>query len=146
MDRDAVKEYLEQIHVLDKKIDYMLEELRSYRILATKITRPMDIESVQTSCEADKLGTLAAKIADKEIEIDKKIDEMIDLKAEISDIIYSLNDIDQRRVLILRYISFKKYTAIAEHMFVDIRTIFRIEGKALDNLKDVIECHKIPVL
>ncbi len=146
MDRDAVKKYLKQIRILDCKIDYMMEELKSYRILATKITRPIGNESVQSSAEQDKIGTLVAKIADKEKEIDEKIDKMVDLKNEISNMIYCLDDIDQRRVLILRYISFKKYAEIAVHMCVDIRTIFRLEEKALDNLKDVIECHKIPVL
>lgn len=142
MDRDAVKEYLKQIRILDCKIDYMMEELKSYRILATKITRPMGNELVQASVEQDKLGTVVAKIADKEKEIDEKIDKMVDLKTEISDMIYGLDDVDQRRVLILRYISFKKYADIALHMCVDIRTIFRLEEKALDNLIEIFKIRK----
>ena len=79
----SVKEYLSQARYLDMRIQSKLEQLESLNELATKctsvITGMPHSPSKRTSSMADTIN----KIIDLQFEINKDIDNLVDLKEEI---------------------------------------------------------------
>lgn len=59
-------------------------------------------------------------------------------KDEILEAIDSLEELEQRRVLRLKYVDGKTYQQIADHLHYSKRQIYRIHGRAL---KRVTQCH-----
>ena len=94
-----IKNHLEQIGRLDKRIQNKLEEIDKLRRMASG-TSYSESERVQTSLPADKIGAIASRIVDMEKEVDRLIDERCVIVAEIE----SMNDEDDYDVLANIYI------------------------------------------
>lgn len=80
------------------------------------------------------------KIIDLEKEINEDIDRLVDMKAEIRDTIGQANDPVCQLLLELRYINGKAWEEIARDIGFDIRTAFRLHGKALKEIEEIIKC------
>lgn len=135
-----VKEYLMQIRTWNSQIDEKLAEVNKLREMACSISLNTDGDRVQTSGPSDKIGSAVAKIIDLEEEIDRDIDRLVDLKRE------AMKMIDELRspycdVLYKRYFQFKTWELIAVETSYNIRTIYKIHGKALQKIKVGIKGH-----
>jgi CHASE3 domain sensor protein len=75
----TAKEYLQQYHNADREINAKLDQIRRLRELATKTTSMLNPDKVQTS-SVNKTEIIVARIVDLENEVDKLIDECINLK------------------------------------------------------------------
>ena len=60
---------------------------------------------------------------------------MLELWEQITDMICSLNNSTQRRIMIERYINQKRWDTIAREANLCERWVFRLHRKALDALK-----------
>ena len=84
------------------------------------------------------MADVATRIADIENEILAKIDRLIDYKEAAIKIIKKLDDIEDRRILILRHIGYLNMYEVARKMNVDRRTAYRKYNKAVDNLQKIL--------
>lgn len=136
----TAKEYLRQYLDVDRAINAKLEQIRRLRELATKTTQTLQPDKVQSSNE-NKTEKIIAKIVDLENEVDAEIDRLVDIKAQIEAVIRQVPDGTQRIVLERRYIIGETWEQIAVDLHYSYMQICRIHGKALQKVKDVIECY-----
>lgn len=132
-----IKNHLEQIGRLDKRIQNKLEEIDKLRRMASG-TSYSESERVQTSLSADKIGAIATRIVDMEKEVDRLIDERCLIVAEIED----MKDEDDYDVLANIYILGKDIKTVAVEMGKSYRYISDLHRKAL---KDFEELHKTKI-
>lgn len=136
----TAKEWLNRGWKLNREIDALLEEQRRALELATVTTSAPQEDKVQGgegNRTADKFANYAAYAA----EIDSRIDDLFQIKQEIDQAIEKVENTTYRTLLIERYINFKKWEQIAVDMDYSYVHIVRLHGKALQKVKDVIECY-----
>ena len=131
------KEYLMQAKNIDNRINTKLERLGSLHSLATKTTSTLSDMPHSSSPNLKQMESTVCKLMDMEKEINTDIDKLVDLKREINRTIGSVKNLDQQRVLELRYLCFKSWDTIAEEMGYSVRSIFKIHNLALKNIKSV---------
>jgi hypothetical protein len=135
------KEYLSQALWIDQRIDSKIEQLEILRSLATKVTANLKEEKVSGGNNTKShMENTIVKIIDLEKEINEDIDRLVDMKAEIRDTIGQANDPVCQLLLELRYINGKAWEEIARDIGFDIRTAFRLHGKALKEIEEIIKC------
>lgn len=135
----TAKEYLEQARFLDLRIDAKLEEVERLNALATKATSVYSDIPGSPNRDTAKMAKTIEKIVDLENEINRDIDALVDLKREITGVIKQVQDQEGRYILGRRYLNFAKWECIAVDLSLDIRRIYQIHGKALNNVKEILE-------
>ena len=133
-----IKDHLEQIGRLDKRIQNKLEEINKLRQIACSASTYNGSEKVQTSLSADKIGAIASRIVDMEKEIDKLIDERCLIVAEIE----SMKNEDDYDILANIYVLGKNIKTVAVEMGKSYRYISELHRKAL---KDFEELYKTKI-
>ncbi len=132
------KQFLKQAYKLNETIESDREELESLRSLATSISGDMTQERVQSSPSNDKIVNIISKIIDLENEIKDEIEQLIELKKAIRDVINKVEDKNEMLVLKYRYLMFYQWDEICEKMHYSPRQIHRIHDSALENVKPYI--------
>ncbi len=133
------KEYLGQVRTLDILITNKKETLARLRARVTSITAPMgDKINVQTSPRHDRLEESIVKIVDLENRITEDIKRLAELKDEIMRTIDTIGDADLINLLYKRYIHLKPWFKIAGEMNYSEQHIFRLHGKALIKIQNII--------
>lgn len=133
MTNQEKKAYLQQYQRLNAKINRLTREEAEWRRKATSITSASD-GMPHGSGVSDKVGCTAAKIADLQTEINREIDELVDLRQEIESVIQTVPDDVLRDLLVYRYIDGCKFEQIALEMNYNYRWITRLHGRALSKL------------
>ena len=127
----TVKEYLSQARYLDMRIQSKLEQLQSLNELATKCTSVITGMPHSPSKSTSSMADTITKIIDLQCEINKDIDELVDLKEEIANVIHNVKQTELRMILEKRYLCFHTWDSIAADMGYDLRWLHRLHGKAL---------------
>ena len=138
----TAKQYLRQIKHLDEMVDAKLEQVHKLRSLAESVTSTLSSDNVQSSQTHDKMAENITKIIDLENDINRMVDELIDLKAEAIKLIGMVPSEDCRLVLFLRYINFYTWEKIAVTIPCAYRTTHYIHGRALIEFEEVLKEHK----
>ena len=139
------KNYLRQIRLLPNRIKKKESELFLLECLATSTTSLTDKTAVQASGASDKVGNCAAKIIDLKLEIEqhkKEAFEQIEERIEVIEQVRNLPNKTaetQYEILHLHYVSGKKLKHIAFELKYDYDYIRELHGKALLNVKQIIE-------
>lgn len=128
MSKEA-KELLKSIRLADADIASRQEELETLRSLLVKSPQ-IKADSVQESNSGFKDDTYI-KIIELSDEIDKKIDELVDKKKFVTQLIDRLENQEYMILLRLRYLNFYSWDLIAEKMFLSERQVLRLHGIAL---------------
>ena len=85
MSFEETKTYLGKIKQVDNAIDAMIEDTKSYMVLATKTTGSIDTNAAPSAKENnDKMAEIVGKIVDTKKAINYKIDWLIDYKRDVS--------------------------------------------------------------
>jgi len=140
--KSPAQEYLEKIRKLDVQIDCMLTEKEQLKDMALRITPAMSAGGGSVGGNQDKLGGAVSRIVDKEKEIDRAVDELIDLKQEASSLLSRLDDPAHMKVLHERYIQYKSFESIAAQMGYTYRGVCYLHGRALQAFGKVLEAQK----
>ena len=127
----TVKEYLGQAYRLDQRINSKLEQLESLNGLATKCTSTLTGMPKNPSRSTSMVADAVAKIVDLQIEINRDIDLLVDLKCDMVRIIKSVDNAEYQTLLELRYLCFKTWEQIAVDMNYCIDNVYRIHRKAI---------------
>ena len=137
MSKDRVmtaKEYLSQAMYIDQRINSKLEQVMTLRETATKATATLTDMPRSDSPNLQSMENTIVKIVDLENEINRDIDRLVDLKAEVRQLIAALENPEQQLILELRYLCFKQWSAIMEEMGISETSVYRIHGEALKNI------------
>lgn len=130
-----VKTYLNQVRVLNKKIDQRIEEKEYLQGKASSTQMNMEPDRVQASMNLHKTEDRIIKYVDLEDEITAMIDRYVDMRHKIIGQIQDLDDVRHIDILKQRYIDFNSFELIAVNMGYSIRRIYQIHGDALQAFK-----------
>lgn len=128
------KQWLMRARNIDREIDELLNERTEVIARLTSITQKLTGETVQSSKDPHKFD----RIVELEFEIDRQIDELVAVKAEIENGISKLTDGRYREILRLRYISGKTFEEIAVHIGYSYKQTCRLHGRALLKMEGII--------
>lgn len=133
------KVYLGQLRFKNAKINSLLARRQRYKDLASRSTavyRDMPGGGRRGSSSVEEY---VCKIVELEREIDRRIDEYVDLTREIDALIRSVADERYRAVLTLRYINEWSWTKIAQEMNYSVDWVWKLHGRALLEFDRVIK-------
>ena len=124
----TVKEKLNQGYYLNTLIDANLKQL------ALSVPSPNLSGLPSGNQKTARFVNPVQKLVDLEIEINKEIDQFVDLKKEIRELIKSLSENKLKLVMTYRYLLFYKWDIIAEKMNMSLRQVHRLHDEALKKL------------
>lgn len=139
------KEWLSRARNMDEEINALISEQERALTNATSTVANSGSEKVQTSNVNTSENKFISYAAYSEL-IDKRIDRLYEIKKEILENVNKLDDATLRTILILRYLNFQTWEMIACRIHYSYKQVYRLHGKALNLIKDVIECPIVPVI
>ena len=131
--------FLSQARHIDVQINSKLEELYSLKAMAEKVTTTYQSDMVDGSRDVHKREGIICKIIDLQNEINSDIDQLVDLKISIRQIIESLPDMEGRTVLNLRYVRLLKWQEVADTMGYSLRRVHNFHDRAIQYLESETE-------
>lgn len=137
--KSEAQRYLEQIEKLETLIENKLIEKNRWMEIAMGITANMEGERVQSSGTKNKMGDAVSKCVDIEAEIDRYIDELVDKKKRVTQVIESLESINEYKVLHMRYIQFIELAEIADHFGKEYSWATTTHGRALKSVQRILD-------
>ena len=134
------KEYLRQAYRLNQIINSEIEEVAMLREMACSITSPVLGDKVQISHSGDPpyMRSLE-KISMLEEKINSEIDELVDLKAEIREVIDCVEDVTLRLILEKRHLLFQPWDEIAIDLGITSRWAKDRHKEALKAVERILE-------
>ena len=134
------KRYLQQVHKINAMIDSKTEELKELRLLANSLpSSDFSKERVQETKRHDAQFTkYVISIVDLEKEIDEELAHLVQLKKEIRDKIYQVQNHNRLLVLQYRYVELLKWEDIAERLNYSLKQTHRIHNDALTDISAFI--------
>lgn len=135
MNTKDVKRWLWRARGVDKEITKsldMLENTYNRLISATQTLNGMVVSGSHNPHKFDK-------IAELESDINNKVDELVDLKAQTLNVIYNLENRNQRLVLISYYLEMKTWEQTAVDMNYSWRQVMNIHGQALKEVGKILD-------
>ena len=135
------KEYLSQARYLDHSINSKIQQLDQLNDLATKATSVMTGMPHNPSGSTSQMADTIVKIIDLQDEINRDINTLVDLKAGIMKLIKSVSCREYQTILEKRYLCFLSWEKIAATMDYDIRWLYRLHGKALEEVQELMNAN-----
>lgn len=130
----TAKEYLQQIEVLNKKINHRIREAECLHALITGGALAYNPDKIQTSVGRVQEERLE-KYIDMQREINESIKDMVDLKHKIIREIHCIDAGNKTatyiEILFRRYIELTPLTRIAEEMGYNYKWLCQLHGFAL---------------
>ena len=130
----TAKEYLNQAYRLDQRINSKIEQVASLNDLATKCTSTLTGMPRNPNRASSTMADAVGKIIDLQNEINRDIDRLVDLKREIVTVIKSIENPEYQTLLEKRYLCFLTWEKIAVDMGYDLRWLYRVHKRALDEI------------
>ena len=135
---NTAKDFFEKCHRLDQSINAKLEEAQRVRALACKTTTSYSDEPRGGSAPQSKVENGALRLIELEQVLNATIDEYVDHRREAQRVIDVLSDSRYRDVLSWRYFSFWSWDKIAEAFGCERTKIWRLHGRALCEVNEVL--------
>ena len=132
--------YLEQVRLLDARIDRKLIEKQRIMELAIRVT-PSMTGMPRAEGNSDKIGDAVARLVEVEGQINRLIDQLIDKRAEMIALLETL-PVQDYTVLHQYYIQGVTIAAIAENMTpkpMSERQVSRIKVRAIKRVQAILD-------
>ena len=123
-------EYLSQAYRLDIRINSKIEQVASLNDLAMKATSVATGMPHNPNKGASTMADTIDKIIDLQEEINRDIDTLVDLKAEIVTVIKAVCNTEYQTLLEKRYLNYMSWESIAVDMGYSIQHLYRLREKA----------------
>ena len=134
-----IKEYLGQAYRIDHRINSKLDQISALHDLATKESSTVNDMPGSPNRNIHKMEDVIVKIIALEEEVNQDIDELVDLKTDITHLIKTLESHEYQIILEQRYLCFKTWEQISVDMGYSIQHTFRLHDKALKALSENYE-------
>ena len=128
----TAKEYLGQAYRLDQRINSKLQQVDSLRSLTQKITASYDGEVVSHTRNVTSLQDTIIRPMEAEEELNRQIDELVDLKMDIARLIDQVHNESFRLILEKRYLCFLQWDQIAAEMHYSRRWVLNKHDRAVE--------------
>lgn len=128
------KQWLSRARFIDREIALLQKTKEETRDNMTKITQSYESDGAQTTKDPHKYD----RLVELENEIDQKVDELIATKREIMNVIFKVEDRNQRQVLISYYIRMMTLEKIAVEMNYSFRQISNIRRYGIREVQKII--------
>ena len=128
------KEYLSQAYRLDQRINSKLAQVTALNDLATKCTSTLSDMPSNPNRGISTMADAVEKIVDLQVEINRDIDALVDLKRDIVRAIKAVENTEYQTILELRYLCFKTWEQIAVDMGYNVRHVYRIHDEAVERI------------
>ena len=130
----TAKEYLQQAYKLERQIK--LDELKLEAMRSSVYGSSINYEySGGQNGQKDGFSLALANVMAYETYVKGEIYTLTQKRVEIEKTINTVSDDVQKEILTRRYLLYQKWELIAVEMDRDLRWIYRLHGKALENLK-----------
>lgn len=126
----TAKEYLSQAYRLDLRINSKIEQVASLNDLARKATSVITGMPHSPNKGKSAMADTIDKIVDLQNEINADIDRLVDLKAEMVNVIKAVGNKEYQTLLEKRYLCFMTWESIAVDMGYSIQHLYRLRDKA----------------
>ena len=134
------KQYLRRIRFLDKTISAKLEQIMVHRSLAAKVTSVLqEGPQFHSGYYEDRLANIVAEIVDLEEQLQKDLEEYINLKRKVIMQINSIEDGRLKLVLYHRYLNQKTWEDIACDLNCSTQWVHTLHGQALQEFEKILE-------
>lgn len=130
----TTKQWLSRARSIDSEIDTLLISYAETKARLLSITQQITGDPVQSTKDPHKYDALVVLSA----QIDAKVDSLVDAKKEIAEAILKLPKRNHREVLMRRYIGGESWADIAEGLNYSQRAVYKIHGRALIEMTEVI--------
>ena len=107
------KEYLSQAFYLEQQVQSKLEQLDQLNALATRVTAHLSEAPVSHSRNVSSMQDTVIRILEERENLNRKIDELVNKKIEITSLINQVQTVSYRLILEKRYICFFTWEHIA---------------------------------
>lgn len=132
------KEFLQQVKKLDKMIENKLIEVEQWKEIANNTTANMTGDRVQTSGNPQKMADAIATYIGIQDEINRCIDELIDIKKGVISVIEQLNATEYD-ILHKVYIQSIPLYDVAEMYDRTYSWVTTIHGRALKHVQIILD-------
>lgn len=132
----TAKEYLRQAYFLDQRINSDIAEVERLRKMVCGISAAgfEERHDKNTATDAPFVRSLE-KIWELERKINAEIDSLVDLKAQIREVIEAVPDPNERIVLRYRYVNNRTWEQIGDALHADRTTVYRWHSRAIHHVK-----------
>lgn len=139
------KEYLTQAYRIDQRISSKIEQVKELHILATKATSTVSDMPGSPTRNIHRMEYVIVKIVDLEDEINSDISDLVDLKAEITGVIKSIDNVEFRTLLEFRYLCYRPWEQIAVDLGYSIDNVFKKHRQAVKAVEEILDKRKMTV-
>ena len=134
----TAKQYLSQAFNLDNRINSKLEQVSVLHAMATKATSTLSDVPPSESRNVQRIEDIICKIVELENTINADIDQLVDLKVEITATVQRMDNLAYRTILEQRYLCYKTWEQIATNMGYDVSWLHRLHAKALHEAEKLL--------
>jgi hypothetical protein len=134
----SAKEFLKQATYIDQRINSKLEQVASLRELATKATSTISDVPPGGTRNVHRMEDVICKMMDLENEINADIDELINIKHEVMEVIKRVERPEYQSLLELKYLCLKTWEEVADQLGYVYRQVTRMHGYALEQVEVIL--------
>jgi DNA-directed RNA polymerase sigma subunit (sigma70/sigma32) len=131
----TLKEYLSQAIKLDRVIDSAILQIEEWKRFSVKSRSFLGTGSNSKYSNSSSVERTVMKIARAEERLNKDIDRYVDLQDDIQNLIYTLENHEERALLERHYLLGQTWDKVAEECYVSLRTVHYIRNRALKKLE-----------
>ena len=136
------KEYLKQVFRIEKHIENLITERKNILTLLEKCTSTTagyesdgSTSGTHANNSENNIVNYISALQDYESKLRTQITEMLMAKEKLKQIIENVPNYEHRQILYKRYICFQKWEQIAVDMNWSIRQVYKLHGRALENIE-----------
>lgn len=133
------KDFLSRAYCLEQRIQSKQEQIAYWRSLASKVTTSYGSEPVSHTRNVTSMQDTVEKILEAERELNRQIDELVDVKLETARVIDQVSNIHCRLVLEKRYLLFQHWEDISADMGYTVRWLQMKNREALDEVQEILD-------
>ncbi len=133
------KEYLSQAYDQSQRIQRKRNQLETLHELSTSTTSRISDMPRSGSPDPQRLEGVLAKIADLECEIAADEKRMVDCKSAVADLIAQVQDTQQMKILMSRYIDFLDWGEIASKLAIGRSWALKQHRQAIEYLEKILQ-------
>lgn len=128
-----------QAKFLDMRINYKIQQIEALINLATSASSVLTGMPRNPNKATSKMADTVAKIVNMQAEINRDIDELVDLKKEISSTIKAVPSPEHQTLLEKRYLCLQSWEIIAVDMDYSMHRLYKLHNQALDICDDILK-------
>ena len=133
------KEFLSRAFFLEQRIQSKQEQIAALRSLASRVTISYGNEPVSHTRYVTSMQDTVEKILEAESELNRQIDELVDVKLEIGRVIDRVENIQFRLILEKRYLLFRPWDDIGDEMGYSARWVQIKRREALRAVQEILD-------